>query len=51
SFFHYHGGCHIGSVVDEKYRVNGVNNLSIVDGSIYKDSPGTNPQATTMMLG
>nr|AKH04266.1 putative oxidoreductase [Taxus baccata] len=51
SFFHYHGGCHIGSVVDEKYRVNGVNNLRVVDGSIYKDSPGTNPQATTMMLG
>ncbi|XP_057821264.1 (R)-mandelonitrile lyase-like [Cryptomeria japonica] len=25
--------------------------LRVVDGSIYKDSPGTNPQATTMMLG
>ncbi|GLJ35808.1 hypothetical protein SUGI_0719000 [Cryptomeria japonica] len=29
----------------------GVDNLRVVDNSIFKDSPGTNPQATTMMLG
>jgi choline dehydrogenase len=49
--WHYHGGCEVGYVVNERYQVNGVDNLRIVDGSTYRDSPGTNPQATTMMLG
>ncbi|XP_059070985.1 protein HOTHEAD-like [Cryptomeria japonica] len=51
TFNHYHGGCQAGLVVNERYLVKGVDNLRVVDGSIYKDSPGTNPQATTMMLG
>ncbi|GLJ35384.1 hypothetical protein SUGI_0711640 [Cryptomeria japonica] len=51
SFYHFHGGCQTGLVVDERYLVKGVDNLRVVDGSIFKDSPGTNPQATTMMLG
>ncbi|XP_057821260.2 protein HOTHEAD-like [Cryptomeria japonica] len=51
TFNHYHGGCQAGLVVNERYLVKGVDNFRVVDGSIYKDSPSTNPQATTMMLG
>ncbi|GLJ35392.1 hypothetical protein SUGI_0711810 [Cryptomeria japonica] len=51
TFYHYHGGCQVDLVVDKRYQVKGVHNLRVVDGSIYKDSPGTNPQATIMMLG
>ncbi|GLJ35381.1 hypothetical protein SUGI_0711570 [Cryptomeria japonica] len=51
TFWHFHGGCQVGLVVDKRYRVKGVDSLRIVDNSIFKDSPGTNPQASTMMLG
>ncbi|KAH9302427.1 hypothetical protein KI387_014010, partial [Taxus chinensis] len=51
TYWHFHGGCQIGSVIDRRYRLKGVHGLRIVDGSTFKDSPGTNPQATTMMLG
>ncbi|XP_074355577.1 protein HOTHEAD-like isoform X2 [Apium graveolens] len=50
--WHYHGGCHVHKVVDQDYKVVGVDALRVVDGStFYFDSPGTNPQATLMMLG
>jgi choline dehydrogenase-like flavoprotein len=49
--WHFHGGCEVGYVVNSSYQVNGVDNLRIVDESTYTDSPGSNPQATTMMLG
>ncbi|KAK3039231.1 hypothetical protein RJ639_027935 [Escallonia herrerae] len=51
TIWHYHGGCQVGRVVDRDYRVLGVDALRVVDGSTYYDSPGTNPQATCMMLG
>lgn len=51
TMWHFHGGCHVGAVVNQNYQVNGVDSLRIVDGSTFKDGPGTNPQATTMMLG
>ncbi|KAL8466168.1 hypothetical protein ACS0TY_035321 [Phlomoides rotata] len=51
TIWHYHGGCHIGKVVSPDYRVIGVDRLRVVDGSTFDDSPGTNPQATVMMLG
>lgn len=51
TFWHFHGGCQVGLVVDKRYRVKGIDSLRVVDNSIFKDSPGTNPQATTMMLG
>ncbi|KAH9302553.1 hypothetical protein KI387_014136, partial [Taxus chinensis] len=51
TMWHFHGGCHIGSVVDKRYRVKGIDGLRVVDGSTFKDGPGTNPQATTLMLG
>ncbi|ONM54597.1 Protein HOTHEAD [Zea mays] len=51
TIWHYHGGCHVGKVVDQHYRVLGVSGLRVVDGSIFSKSPGTNPQATVMMMG
>ncbi|RWR73643.1 protein HOTHEAD [Cinnamomum micranthum f. kanehirae] len=51
TIWHYHGGCHVGKVVDPNYRVIGVNALRVIDGSTFVESPGTNPQATVMMLG
>lgn len=51
TFYHYHGGCAAGSVVDNDYRVHGVKRLRVVDGSTFLESPGTNPMATLLMLG
>ncbi|XP_022882091.1 protein HOTHEAD-like isoform X2 [Olea europaea var. sylvestris] len=51
TIWHYHGGCQVGRVVDRDYRVLGVEALRVIDGSTFKHSPGTNPQATVMMLG
>ena len=51
TIWHYHGGCHVGKVVDGEYRVLGVSRLRVVDGSTFDRSPGTNPQATVMMMG
>lgn len=51
TIWHYHGGCVAGKVVDSNNRVIGMEALRVVDGSIFGVSPGTNPQATLMMLG
>ncbi|CAK9144713.1 unnamed protein product [Ilex paraguariensis] len=51
TIWHYHGGCLVGKVVDRNFRVIGIDALRIVDGSILTVSPGTNPQATLLMLG
>jgi hypothetical protein len=51
TIWHYHGGCQVGRVVDTEYRVLGVDALRVIDGSTFNASPGTNPQATVMLLG
>uniref|UniRef100_A0A5B6YFU4 Glucose-methanol-choline oxidoreductase N-terminal domain-containing protein n=1 Tax=Davidia involucrata TaxID=16924 RepID=A0A5B6YFU4_DAVIN len=51
TIWHYHGGCQVGMVVDQDYKVLGVDALRVIDGSTFNYSPGTNPQATVMMLG
>ncbi|CAA2978909.1 HOTHEAD-like isoform X2 [Olea europaea subsp. europaea] len=51
TIWHYHGGCQVGRVVDPDYKVLGVDALRVIDGSTFNYSPGTNPQATVMMLG
>ncbi|RWR80742.1 protein HOTHEAD-like protein isoform X2 [Cinnamomum micranthum f. kanehirae] len=51
TIWHYHGGCQVGRVVDHQYRVLGVDSLQVIDGSTFIGSPGTNPQATLLMLG
>ncbi|KAJ1268347.1 hypothetical protein BS78_07G127900 [Paspalum vaginatum] len=51
TIWHYHGGCHVGKVVDQHYRVIGISGLRVIDGSTFSRSPGTNPQATVLMMG
>ncbi|XP_019091110.1 PREDICTED: protein HOTHEAD-like isoform X3 [Camelina sativa] len=51
TIWHYHGGCQVGRVVDKNYKVIGIDALRVIDGSTFLKSPGTNPQATVMMLG
>lgn len=51
TIWHYHGGCQVDRVVDRDYKVLGVDALRVIDGSTFNYSPGTNPQATVMMLG
>ncbi|XP_028789777.1 protein HOTHEAD-like isoform X1 [Neltuma alba] len=51
TIWHYHGGCHVGKVVSPDYKVLRVDRLRVVDGSTFTESPGTNPQATVMMMG
>ncbi|KAJ7570752.1 hypothetical protein O6H91_01G133800 [Diphasiastrum complanatum] len=51
TIWHYHGGAQVGRVVDAQYKVMGADALRVVDGSTFNFSPGTNPQATVMMLG
>ncbi|CAL2226240.1 unnamed protein product [Prunus armeniaca] len=51
TFWHYQGGSVVGKVVDGGLRVMGINALRVVDTSVFNFSPGTNPQATLMMLG
>ncbi|XP_073036317.1 protein HOTHEAD-like [Primulina eburnea] len=51
TIWHYHGGCHVGKVVSSDYKLLGADNLRVIDGSTFYNSPGTNPQATVMMMG
>ena len=51
TIWHYHGGCLVGKVVDGDFKVIGIHSLRVVDGSTFTISPGTNPQATLMMIG
>ncbi|XP_071703050.1 sinalpyl alcohol oxidase Nec3-like [Rutidosis leptorrhynchoides] len=51
TFWHIHGGCLVNKVVDSNLKVIGVDSLRVVDASTFFNSPGTNPQATVMMLG
>ncbi|CAN8293969.1 unnamed protein product [Cochlearia groenlandica] len=51
TIWHYHGGCVVGRVVDGDYKVIGIDKLRVIDMSTVGYCPGTNPQATVMMLG
>ncbi|KZV43456.1 (R)-mandelonitrile lyase-like [Dorcoceras hygrometricum] len=51
TIWHYHGGCLVGKVIDKNLKVIGLDGLRVVDGSVFKVSPGTNPQATLLMMG
>jgi len=53
SSYHPLGSCRMGtdpstSVVDEQFKVWNTENLYVVDGSIFPDSTGVNPQMTIM---
>ncbi|KAF8687228.1 hypothetical protein HU200_042896 [Digitaria exilis] len=51
TLWHYHGGCVAGKVVDRDFRVIGARALRVVDASTFNETPGTNPQATVLMMG
>ncbi|GLJ44285.1 hypothetical protein SUGI_0926730 [Cryptomeria japonica] len=53
TIWHFHGGCRFDLVINRNYQVIGIenDNLRVVDASTHASSPGTNPQATTLMLG
>ncbi|TVU08395.1 hypothetical protein EJB05_41799 [Eragrostis curvula] len=51
TLWHYHGGCVAGKVVDRDFRVIGARSLRVVDASTFSETPGTNPQATILMMG
>ncbi|KAI3827596.1 hypothetical protein L1987_01674 [Smallanthus sonchifolius] len=51
TFWHMHGRCLVNKVVDSRLKVIGVDSIRVVDPSTFFNSPGTNPQATVMMLG
>ncbi|KAI5664219.1 hypothetical protein M9H77_23542 [Catharanthus roseus] len=51
TIWHSHEGCLVGKVVDRNFRVFGVDALKVVDDSTFTMSPGTNPQATPLILG
>jgi mandelonitrile lyase len=51
TLWHYHGGCVVGRVVDKDFRVTSARSLRVVDGSTFSVTPGTNPQATILMMG
>ncbi|KAG2607670.1 hypothetical protein PVAP13_4NG269100 [Panicum virgatum] len=51
TLWHYHGGCVAGKVVDRDFRVIGTRALRVVDASTFSETPGTNPQATVLMMG
>ncbi|CAJ2505395.1 Uu.00g127890.m01.CDS01 [Anthostomella pinea] len=50
SIFHGSGSCAMGSVVDSELRVKGVQNLRIVDASVFPVSIGRHLQAATYAL-
>ncbi|ONI27529.1 hypothetical protein PRUPE_1G092400 [Prunus persica] len=51
SYWHYHGGCLVGEVLDDDFRVTGINALRVVDGSTFPSTPASHPQGFYLMLG
>ncbi|XP_021808893.1 (R)-mandelonitrile lyase 2 [Prunus avium] len=51
SYWHYHGGCLVGKVLDGDFRVTGINALRVVDGSTFPYTPASHPQGFYLMLG
>lgn len=50
SYHHPVGTCAMGTVVDERCRVLGVDGLSVVDASVLPDIPSANTNLPTMMV-
>ncbi|KAM2543061.1 hypothetical protein TB2_022423 [Malus domestica] len=51
SYWHYHGGCIDGKVVDGGLRVNGIDALRIVDSSTFPVTRASHPMGFYLMLG
>ncbi|CAL8130336.1 unnamed protein product [Orchesella dallaii] len=50
SGYHATGTCSLGAVVDSKFRVHGISNLRVADGSVFPAVPNSNLNAPVMML-
>ncbi|XP_050671136.1 ecdysone oxidase-like [Leptidea sinapis] len=50
TMYHYAGTCSLGSVVDSRLRVMGVDRLRVVDASIIPRLPGANINAPVIMI-
>jgi choline dehydrogenase len=50
SYHHPVGTCAMGSVVDERGRVHGLDNLSVIDASIMPSIPSANTHLPTLMI-
>ena len=48
---HFAGTARVGDVINEEFKVTGVNRLYVVDASAIPTTPRLNTMATTMMLG
>ncbi|CEM10053.1 unnamed protein product [Vitrella brassicaformis CCMP3155] len=51
SIWHFTGSAPMGTVVDNDFRVRGIDNLAICDASVLPQVTRGNPQASIMMLG
>jgi hypothetical protein len=49
--WNYHDSCQVDSLVNNRYQVPGIDSLQVIDGSTFKRSLGSNPQAIVIMLG
>jgi len=49
--YHHAGSCALGTVVDKDFKVMGVDNLRVVDASVFPTAPRTHPQSSMMMIG
>lgn len=49
-YSHASGGCAMGAVTDRSGRVNGVDNLFVVDASVFPSIPSVNPMVPTVQL-
>ncbi|CAL8130320.1 unnamed protein product [Orchesella dallaii] len=50
SAYHGVGTCSLGSVLDSKFRVNGISNLWVVDASVFPAPPNSNLNGPVMMI-
>ncbi|XP_075981247.1 ecdysone oxidase-like [Anticarsia gemmatalis] len=51
SGYHYTGSCSMGTVVDSRLNVYGVQRLRVADASVMPKIPGANTNAATVMVG
>ncbi|XP_048440841.1 (R)-mandelonitrile lyase 1-like isoform X2 [Pyrus x bretschneideri] len=51
SYWHYHGGCLVGKVVDGSFHLNGIYGLRVADATLFPAAPASHPQGFYLMLG
>lgn len=51
SYWHYHGACLVGKVVDGDLRAMGIKALHVVDSFTFPSTPASHPKRFYMMFG